>query len=362
MSSRDDPPPPAAARRPGPPPDGFSVASLVAFAARALAETDPALLPGGFSIAALREPGARVGSEKRRLADHAFAVGGAAPLLGVGRRLRDVALHPGIAVLLDPPDPAVLRERWTRRERYHRSPHRVEIEPAGGRGWDCTHRSSSRAPSAGESVLVAGTLAGLLELIGAEGVALRFGEAGAGREALVAGVPTGTAIDPAGAHRFALRWTGVEPANAIDVGAAAGAGRPGATGLASAAGAGPGSAAARVLALLGADVARRWTLAEAARALSTSTRSLQRALGADGRSFSALVREARVAEAAWRLRATDDPLELVGFRAGFADQPHFQREFARALDVTPADYRRVARAGPAGGPDGSTPDAGPAPG
>jgi len=311
-----------------PPRDGFSVASLAAFLARTLADIDPALIPDGFALATLRDTRTSIVREKRRLATHAFAVGGAAPLLEVGRRLRGIALHPGIAVLIDPPTPEALRERWMRRERYQRYPHRVEIVAEGERSWRCTLRTSGTPLSFAETVLLGGILAGLLDLVGARDVDVSFDDVG-----------PGAADDPGRTRRFALRWTGMDAAGAVDVSSArhrrpsdmrAGTNR---------------AVATHVRALLDEDVVRRWTLAEVAATLHLSSRSLQRALAADGHAFSTIVRESRVAEAARLLRDTDHSLELVGFTAGFADQPHFQREFARALDVTPADYRRVARTG-----------------
>ena len=47
----------------------------------------------------------------------------------------------------------------------------------------------------------------------------------------------------------------------------------------------------------------------------------------------------RLRAAAWWLVRTDTPLAEVGFVCGYADQPHFTREFGRRVGLTPAAYR-----------------------
>lgn len=73
--------------------------------------------------------------------------------------------------------------------------------------------------------------------------------------------------------------------------------------------------------------------------LGTTRRSLQRLLGAQGTSFSALVddvlhRHARELLAARRLSVTD-----IALRLGYADPAHFTRAFRRWSGVAPSAYR-----------------------
>ena len=58
-----------------------------------------------------------------------------------------------------------------------------------------------------------------------------------------------------------------------------------------------------------------------------------------GMSMGAYARRLRLEWAAQQLSGTNDPLSRISFRAGFADQSHFTREFRRYAGVTPRQYR-----------------------
>ena len=74
---------------------------------------------------------------------------------------------------------------------------------------------------------------------------------------------------------------------------------------------------------------------------SSDRRTLQRRLGALGATFPGVVRAARAAAAGRLLAESALPLGAVGFACGFADQPHFTRQFRRQTGMTPAAYRRA---------------------
>jgi transcriptional regulator GlxA family with amidase domain len=90
-----------------------------------------------------------------------------------------------------------------------------------------------------------------------------------------------------------------------------------------------------------ADTTRRWTVGELAAATGMSARTLQRRLQEEGGSFSSAVAAARTIRAAILLVNADVPLSTVGFLAGYADGPHFAREFARRTGTSPGRYRTV---------------------
>lgn len=94
--------------------------------------------------------------------------------------------------------------------------------------------------------------------------------------------------------------------------------------------------------LLGTDPGQVWTLAQVARELNLPPRSMQRELRQDGHSFSTIVRSVRTREAARRLRDTEQKLADIGYCCGYSDQAHFQRDFRRATNMTPNEYRRTA--------------------
>lgn len=62
-----------------------------------------------------------------------------------------------------------------------------------------------------------------------------------------------------------------------------------------------------------------------------------------GQTPAAWLRERRVAAAAERLRASDEPIDDVATACGFADRFHFSRVFARLLGCGPAAYRAARR-------------------
>jgi len=84
------------------------------------------------------------------------------------------------------------------------------------------------------------------------------------------------------------------------------------------------------------------TLAEIARRLGMSTRTLQRRLSTDGLAYQDLVANARRALSEQLLRQTDYALAEIAFLTGFSDQSTFTRAFKRWHGKTPASYRRGA--------------------
>lgn len=55
------------------------------------------------------------------------------------------------------------------------------------------------------------------------------------------------------------------------------------------------------------------------------------------------LRRCRIERAARLLASTATPISLVALQCGYADQSHLNAAFRRAYDVTPAEYRRIAR-------------------
>ncbi len=88
-----------------------------------------------------------------------------------------------------------------------------------------------------------------------------------------------------------------------------------------------------------ADPARNWLLAELANELGLATRTLQRRLRQEGCCFAELVQDARATHASRLLTHSCESIAAIGFVAGYADQPHFTREFKRRTAMTPALFR-----------------------
>jgi len=81
------------------------------------------------------------------------------------------------------------------------------------------------------------------------------------------------------------------------------------------------------------------TVEDAARALSVSTRSLQRLLKTHSTSFVEELRSARLAEASELLRSSDDKISVIASRVGITEGALTQL-FRDKLNCTPAEYRK----------------------
>ena len=93
------------------------------------------------------------------------------------------------------------------------------------------------------------------------------------------------------------------------------------------------------------DPAGEHSVQALARSQGQASRTLQRHLAAHGLSCRTIATEARTRSAAQWLLDTSHGIAEIGFACGFADQPHFTREFARQVGMTPARYRQAFTAG-----------------
>ncbi|MER8042849.1 AraC family transcriptional regulator [Streptomyces sp. NPDC094032] len=265
-------------------------------------------------------PGALVpfGAKRRFLAGIA-RTHGLLPLLRVGLVLPRIAHDPVVTALLGARTPVDLLERWGRCERFTHARHRVVVTGAGETGLSAEHRGPpGKPPEAAEDVLVLGVLTVLLTLTGVRGLTVEAGRAGASAVLFAQGA---FSAPPAGCDtaRWRFTWTGTAPP--APLGPDAGS-----------------DTVSRARRLLADDLVRRWTLDALAAALGTSPRSLQRRLRGVG-GFQGVLGAVRTEAAAGLLLEGRHPVGLVGFACGYADQPHFTRDFRRRTAVTPAAYR-----------------------
>lgn len=286
----------------------------------------------GYTAPALPRKGARVTLDfKRELVGCAIAQGGWSLLPRLGRGIAALRGDPVHQALSGCASAAQMMERWCRLERYIHSRHRIAhaLAPAGG--LLIRHRSlhAAEPPLPQESLVVLGVLAAALEEVGAVDVRVR-----------IAGTPVypdaderilAELADAGETARWQMTWTGLplqpplarahEQVTADDVLA------------------GPPAAQA-VGRLLLADLMQVPSLRDVARSLSTTPRSLQRRLAADGWNFSAVVAETRCRAAAWQLAHRRHSVAETGLLCGFSDQAHFTRTFSQRVGVSPARYRR----------------------
>lgn len=85
------------------------------------------------------------------------------------------------------------------------------------------------------------------------------------------------------------------------------------------------------------------SLADVARALGRSATHVAGVVRKEtGRTVGQWILEYRMAEARRRLRGTDERVDIIAERVGYADVTHFIRLFRRAHGLTPAAWRRHA--------------------
>ncbi|MGL4174545.1 MAG: helix-turn-helix transcriptional regulator [Dermatophilaceae bacterium] len=296
---------------------------------------------------------------KRALLGDVAATHGLDPLLRAGAALVRHVPEPALAALLAATSASDLMDRWSRLERFLHSSHRVVVRELVVSGLVAVHTGPpGRPPQPAEDVVVLGLLTGLFDAVGARGLVVRTGPGGAFavvRDGRWQGLP-----GDAGTGEWRLCWSSwhrptrrvtdddavdardpndapaptvdaLDRGDAVDALARADAPDP-ADALH------PNDVLARCRALVVADLGRRWSVDAVGTGLGISRRTLQRRLGLAG-GLRAVVGSARAAAAADLLIRSDHPLAVVGFACGYADQPHFTRQFRHRVGMTPAAYR-----------------------
>ena len=271
--------------------------------------------------------------EKRRLVASALAQGGIGCLALLGRGLHHRAGEPTHRALLAARDVTDLFARWARLERYIHSRPRVDLLDLASGSARLVHlsRVGGPPPLPAEDLVVLGVLLALLEALGAEGVVARVGDVPVYPRP---GVPAlAEAAQQGRTGAWLITW------GAFTVGSASATGGAAATAPDVQPPPGWPALARDGFQTLCADLASPLSLPALARALGLAPRSLQRSLSQAGLSFAQLLAEARCRSAAGWLIKTATPVAEVGYLCGYADQPHFTRDFRDRVGMTPLRYR-----------------------
>ncbi len=324
--------------------EDFASAAMVRLLVRAMAAQGLALPPG------LPAPSALAGSHvpldcKRSLVQAALAQGGPALLLHLARQVHLLQGDPLHRALMGAGDVPGLLARWQRLERYVHSHHQVSVLAQGPHSIHLHHHARSGvsgAPQPPESLAVLGVLLGTCEALGVPGLAVHLGDGSAVALPLCTtadGPPLAPLLATAVAQGHASHWTLCwQPAAGTRLPSAQEHPNPQAT-LCDALPWPPLAhhIARRVL----HDPAGEHPVHALAESLGQARRTLQRKLAAHGLSCRSIATEARTRTAAQWLLDTPHGIAEIGFACGFADQPHFTREFARHVGMTPARYRQA---------------------
>jgi AraC family transcriptional activator of pobA len=103
----------------------------------------------------------------------------------------------------------------------------------------------------------------------------------------------------------------------------------------------------KALTYIEAHCLERLSLAKVARELGRSSAHVASLVRQEtGRTVGEWILECRMAEARRRLRGTDERVDIIAERVGYADVTHFIRLFRRVHGVTPAAWRRRVTALP----------------
>jgi len=302
----------------------------------ALGLTPPDVQPGVHAQIELRD--------KRALLESAIRQGGLSclPRLGVG--LHGDVDDPTHRALTAARDGLDLIDRWRRLERYVHSVHRTEwsTDPAGRVLMRHRGVRAGITPSPAESLVVLGVVAALLESIGLREVVASIDGEPVYPDPREASLQAFAATGRTGA--WMLQWS--DPATTVGASAPTGpaGGSLGAreplrapTNLCDAL---PWPEPAHQIARRNlADPLSTLTLAGAAHEIGIAARTLQRTLSNAGRSWTAVLGEARVRAASWWLLESRCSIAEIGFVSGYAGQAHFTRDFGRRIGVPPGRYR-----------------------
>ena len=266
--------------------------------------------------------------DKRALLAGLWQAIGLTGIARIGDTIQELPEEPTLRALVLAVDPWDLLARWQRLERFVHSRHRTRVVALGPGRVQLQHMSlsSGQMPTAAEDVLVFGLLVALCERVARRPVQAR---PSGSRRWLRQGGQWCDGPWPETLHTWELRWD-VKGASRTPVTAPA-----------------PSDQWLDPLhAALRADPGRPWRVDDLARACALSTRSLQRHLARRQLCFSGMLAAARVQCAADLLTTSDLSVAEVGYHCGFADQPHFSRQFRQSTAMTPARYReQFARAG-----------------
>ncbi len=319
-------------------PEEWASANLTGMIIRALESRRPGIVSDQQSMRASTKTARTPAALKRALLIAAYEEGGAKLVLDLREDMRETGFNPLLHVLLHSANPAVMRDKWERFERYTHATNRLKLQSDGDRAFSATRFSTNgAAPHAAENIFICGVMSTLLEELGTKGLSLSLnGDDGTAVELIREGENIAPAVQlngPATSGRFS--WNGFSPSM--------GGVRAATDTLLHFGGDERQSTTKALVHLLSDDIARGWTWPELAERLEKPVRTLQRSLATEGTSLSELTRAVRVREACRLLDKNRLNLTQIGYWCGFSDSAHFSRDFCRSLGMPPSIYRETSK-------------------
>lgn len=270
---------------------------------------------------------------KRALIDRLIAAYGHETLLILGEGVKKLLHEPSVAVLVHQSDPKTLLLRWQRLEKYVHSRHVIELKWQAKRSVALRHvaQAGTTQPSLAEDLVVLGVILALLNVLGARGITLKDER----NNRLVFDYESKNVfIDPTEPRPdwWIIEWTEmsdgislIDPVNTNTI-------RRFFPDW-------PECAVDTAHAIVNTSVLTP-RLANVARQLNMSQRTLQRRLTEVNLPFSKILAETRVRMAASWLINSELSIAEIGFISGFSDQPHFTRTFKSLVGMSPRSYHK----------------------
>lgn len=252
----------------------------------------------------------------------AYNIGGATSILSIGRKISSYQSLLAISVLCRASSPLEAIKRWQRLERMYHSRHRVEVLEDHKYGLTVRHFAVDGQPPAQlADLLIAGILLSLLEKQGCQDITATFKNGDIF-------VQTGRVIleeisDNGDYSTWHFHWKNrslMEQSATLRRASA------------------DGSLTASLKGVFMQDPANLWTVPILSERCGMSSRTLQRRLSSEGTSFRVLLREYRATAAAQMIANIDASLTDIAFASGYADHPHFTKEFKRCIGMLPSHY------------------------
>jgi len=290
--------------------------------------------PSSWDPAVLRSEGVDVGTQRQLLARVA-EVGGDRALLSLGQGLLLARDQPLLFVMLNSSKVSDFIDKEQRFNRFFHSDHRVRVHESRDGLLELEHLGPRERPQRHESLFVLGIHLAALRELGCLGLQCVLPASEAPRAPLLQDAEI-LSPPPGAVHLWRFTWDRFTPK------------RQPFEGLdelllereAFADYEAERAVDESVQRLVETDLARRWVIGEVARALSMSTRTLQRELAAKNTSFSAVLEGARVARACQLLRENRRSVTEIGYLCGFADTAHFSRRFKVCTGSTPSAFQK----------------------
>lgn len=277
----------------------------------------------------IRKDGAHASlRDKAAAAETVLRLHGPGPLLLVGASIGEMARDPLAAALLSAPSGRAVFDRWRRLERYVHTRHPIVMHDMTDNSATLDHRGDpGDPPSPAINFVLAGLFVHLLRAVGCQDVALAMGPM---KQMVRVEGETGQ-ISCRDNGLWSYRWTPAAERRKSPKPDAAGRAEIG------------GKISRDLSRLIQDDLLQTWSLAEAATALAVSTRTLQRRLGEEGLTLTAVRRRAQIELASRHLLSGEAvSLSSIGYACGFSDLPHFTRMFSKHVGMAPSAFRSLS--------------------